>query len=253
MKDLDFLTRNIIAHRGFFNNKDGIPENSILAFEKAIQSNFMIELDVHLLKDNKIVVFHDDNLKRMTGLDKEIKDCTYSEIEKLRLLDTEQKIPLFEEVLELVSGKVPILIELKYDVKVGLLENEIKKLLENYNGKCAVQSFSPNTVYWFKKNAPEVVRGQLSCAFDKKKMNKISKFALSNLVFNIFTKPDFVSYNIHSVEKILSKIGRNMILLGWTVKTKQEYEKYVEICDNLICENLNFLNINACKNKKYGI
>lgn len=245
MKNLSFLTSDLIAHRGYFDNKKGIPENSILAFERAIKNNFVIELDVHLLKDNKIVVFHDDNLKRMTGLNKEIKDCTYQEIEKLRLLNTNQKIPLFQDVLSLVSGKVPILIELKYDIKTGLLENELMKLLKNYQGKYAIQSFRPKTVYWFKKNAPEVVRGQLSCAFDKKKMNPISKFALRNLVFDIFTKPDFVSYNIFSVEKILSKISKNMILLGWTVKTEQEYTKYVEICDNLICENLNFLKANT--------
>ena len=143
MKNLDFLRKPLIAHRGFFDNKKGIPENSMLAFQRAIDNDYTIELDVHILKDGKVIVFHDDNLKRMTGEDKLIKDCDYEEIEKLRLLGTNQKIPLFEEVLSLVDGKVALLIELKYDVKVGRLEKELIKILKNYKGKYAVQSFSP--------------------------------------------------------------------------------------------------------------
>lgn len=143
MKDLRFLTQNLIAHRGFFDHEQAIPENSFLAFMRAMEYHFIIELDVHLLKDSQIVVFHDDNLKRMTGLDKEIKNCTYEEIRKLKLLRTNEKIPLLKKVLNLVEGKVPLLIELKYDVKTGLLEKELMQVLSQYKGKYAVQSFRP--------------------------------------------------------------------------------------------------------------
>ncbi len=118
MKNLQFLTENLIAHRGYHNMKAGIPENSVGAFEKAIENHYMIELDVHILKDNKIIVFHDDNLERMTGVKKQLKNCTYEEIKDLKLNKTNYTIPLFEEVLKLIDGKVPILIELKTDVKV---------------------------------------------------------------------------------------------------------------------------------------
>ena len=241
MKNLDFLRESLIAHRGFFDNKNGIPENSMLAFAKAMENNYTIELDIHLLKDNKIIVFHDDNLKRMTGMDKLVKDCTYKEIENLHLLNTNEKIPLLEDVLKLVNGKVTILIELKYDVKNGLLEKEMMKLLVNYAGKYAVQSFSPLTIYWFKKNEPEVVRGQLSCSFSKSQMSKLKKYCMANMLFNLFTKPDFVSYDIKSAYRIADKIKPKKLLLGWTVRNKTEYEKNVEICDNLICENFKFI------------
>ena len=239
MKNLEFLTTNLISHRGFFDNQKGIPENSLLAFQRAIENNYIIELDVHLLKDGKIVVFHDDNLKRMTGLDKNIKDCNFNEIRNLQLLGSNEKIPLFCDVLKLIDGKVPILIELKYDVKVGLLEKSLVNELRNYEGKYAIQSFNPRSVYWFKKNAPEIERGQLSCAFENKKF--IERYLMSNMFFNIFTNPDFISYDVKSIDKILHKKRKNTKLFAWTVRDKKTYEKYVEFCDNLICENFNFI------------
>ena len=241
MKNLDFLLKPLIAHRGFFDNEKGIPENSILAFARAIDSNYSIELDVHLLNDNKIIVFHDDNLKRMTGIDKLVKDCTYEEIRNLKLLDTNEKIPLLEEVLNFVNGKVALLIELKYDVKTGLLEKELMELLINYSGKYAVQSFHPMAILWLKKHAPEVVRGQLAKEFKNQKYGKLKNYILSNMLLNKLTKPDFVSYDIKSVDKILDKISKSMVLLGWTVRDKKSYEKYVKICNNLICENFKFI------------
>lgn len=241
MKDTSFLMSNLIAHRGFFDNKNGIPENSMPAFKRAMESNYNIELDVHLLRDGKVVVFHDDNLKRMTGFDKQIKDCTYEEIQNFRLLSTDEKIPLFEEILKLVNGKVAILIELKYDVKVGLLEEKIVDILRNYNGKFAVQSFNPRSIYWFKKNAPEIARGQLASAFLNTRMPLIEKCLMSNMIFNFITKPDFVSYDVKSIDKILHKLNKNMKIIAWTIKDKKTYAKYVEICDNLICENFNFM------------
>lgn len=241
MRDFSFLEKSLIAHRGFFDNQNGIPENSISAFKKAIENNYIIELDVHLLKDGKIVVFHDDNLKRMTGIDKPIKDCTYEKIKKLRLLETNEKIPLFQDVLKLVDGKVAILIELKYDEKVGKLEKELTKILKNYNGKFAVQSFNPMSVNWFRKNAPEIIRGQLASEFENSKMSSSRKFLMSNMFFNIITKPDFIAYDVKSIDKIFCKLNKNMKIIGWTVKDKRTYAKYVEICDNLICENFNFI------------
>ena len=178
LRDLSFLESNLIAHRGFFDNANGIPENSMIAFERAIENSYIIELDVHLLKDGKIVVFHDDNLGRMTGVDKKIKDCTYEDIKNLRLLKTNEKIPLFEDVLRLVDGRVAILIELKYDVKVGLLEQKILPMLHKYTGKYAVQSFNPMTIMWFRKNAPQIIRGQLAIVFLKSKMYYIKRYII---------------------------------------------------------------------------
>lgn len=224
MKDISFLTSSLIAHRGYFDIEN--PENSIGAFKKAIKMNYTIELDVHLTKDKKVVVFHDDNLKRMTGLDKKIKDCTFSELEQLRLKNTSYKIPLLEEVLKLVNNKVPIIIELKYDRKTGLLEKELVKIVDNYQGDFAVKSFRFSTMLWFLYNKKDYVRGQL--------------LKDNTYLFMLFlTKPDFISYNIKTLpNKNITKIKKKKLLLGWTAKTKEEYNAFKDYCDNLICENI---------------
>ena len=95
----------IIAHRGVFDNKS-VPENSMLSFKNAIKYNYPIELDVQLTKDNKLVVFHDDNLLRMTGYDKLLQEANYSEISNLKLLNANENIPTFNEVLKLINNRV---------------------------------------------------------------------------------------------------------------------------------------------------
>ncbi len=109
--DMQVFMANKIVHRGAFT--DIIPENSLGAFEKAIEENYIIEFDVMLTRDNKVIVFHDDNFKRLTGLDKEVKDTTYYEVENLRINNTNEKIPLLKEALDVIDGRVPIFIEIK--------------------------------------------------------------------------------------------------------------------------------------------
>jgi glycerophosphoryl diester phosphodiesterase len=239
MKDTSFLKQNLIAHRGMHNIEKQIPENTIIAFKRAIEYNLLIELDVHILKDNSVVVFHDDNLKRMTGIDKNIIDTTYDEIKNLKLNKTNNHIPLFIDVLKLVNGKVPIIIELKYDAKYGKLEKEVAKILENYSGLYAIKSFNPMTVYWFKKNYPNIIRGQLVTDFKDKKINIVKKIFLKNMLFNFISKPDFISFDVKALpNKKIEKLKSKMIILGWTVNAKKTMLYSYKYCDNLICENI---------------
>lgn len=250
-RDISFLTQNLIAHRGYHNIKKGIPENSILAFEEAIKYNLTIELDVHILTDGKVVVFHDDNIKRMTGIDQNIKDMDYDTIKKIQLQGTNQRIPLLQEVLSLVDGKVPIIIELKYDVKCGVLEKEVIKILKNYNGKYAIKSFNPFSIMYFKKEFSNVIRGLLVSDFKDEKMSKLRKIVLSKMLFNSITKPDFISYDIKALpNRRVAKLRRNKIILGWTIRNKEDLEKAEKYCDNFICENINFESINVYQNIK---
>ena len=243
-KNLEFIKEGLIAHRGMHNIKKGIPENSIDAFKEAINNKYIIELDVHILKDNSIVVFDDDNLKRMTGLNKEIKKTTYREIRKLKLQNTNSYIPLFEEVLKLVNKQVPIIIELKSDVKCGRLEKEIIKILKNYKGKYVVKSFNPISVYWLKRHQPQIIRGQLVSSYKKENINIIKKFILKNMLFNYLTKPDFLSCEIDLLQNKKVKEFRKSkrIVLGWTVRNQQDFIKAKKYCDNYICENLDNIN-----------
>ena len=236
MKDLKFLKETIIAHRGVHNEKD-IIENSLEAFKEAVNKNYIIELDVHFLKDGEVVVFHDDNIERMTGINNNLKDCTYDEIRNIKLLNKNTYIPKFSDVLKLVDGKVPILIELKNDNKVGLLESSLVQILKKYNGKYAVQSFNPLSIMWFKNNYPNIIRGQLVCKFKNKKMDNIKKFILKTMFFNIITNPDFISHSVDDLSyKEVNKIKKNKFILGWTVRNKERYDELIKYYDNLICE-----------------
>lgn len=219
-----------IAHRGLHNTL--VPENSLGAFKEAIKNNYMIELDIHLTKDSKIVVFHDDNLKRMTNIDKKICECTYEELKTIKLLDTKYTIPLLSEVLNLVNGKVPILIEIKYDQKVGLLEHELMKILDNYNGNIYLQSFRIRTYLWFKLRKYPYKNGLLI----KKRKHSICYLYIF-LILKIF-KSDFISVSFNILNnKYIKKISNNTLLFVWTIKNENKYKKIKNSVDGIIFEN----------------
>ncbi|MBQ6539238.1 MAG: glycerophosphodiester phosphodiesterase [Bacilli bacterium] len=238
MKDLSFLEEKAIAHRGIHDNKE-IAENSISAFKECIKEEVPIELDIHLLKDNEIVVIHDDNLKRLTRMKKRLKDLTYDQIKDLKLLDTDDKIPTLKEVLELVDGKVPLIIELKYDNPPSKLEKEVVKLLDHYKGPFAVKSFHPLIVYWFKKNRPEYIRGLLVPSNGEELKRKI----LHSMILSRFADPDFISVDIRrNNRKILNK---NIPVLGWTIKSQEEYDFNEYKYRNLIVDDYKKLKRNT--------
>lgn len=227
-----FLTKNIISHRGIYDNKK-IFENTLPAFKKALSKGYIIELDIHLTKDNNIIVFHDYNTKRMTNIDKVVENSTYQELNKQKILH----IPTLEEVLKLVNGKVPLLIEIKQNQKVGPLEKKLMDMLKKYNGQYAIQSFNPKTIYWFKKNYPNVIRGQLS--YSNHSYNPIKRFIFRKMFFNLITKPNFISYRYNdlTIKQINKYRKKGIIIIAWTINSKKNYEKYKDIYDNLICEN----------------
>lgn len=228
-----FKESYIIAHRGIHDNKT-IYENTNEAFKLAIKKGYIIELDIHITKDKKIVVFHDSNTKRITKQNKIIEESTYQELNNQNIIH----IPLLSEVLELVNGKVPLLIELKQDNKVGELETNFMKIMKKYKGKYAIQSFNPSVLYWFKKNHPDILRGQLSYKYKKTKMSSIKRFILSNMLLNYLTKPNFISYKYNelSISKINYYKKKKVHLIGWTITNEREFNHYKQYYDNLICE-----------------
>lgn len=228
---------NVIAHRGIHDKIT--PENSLSSFKRAIKKNIPIELDVHILKDNTVIVFHDDNLKRMTGVNKEVKNCTYEEIKDLFLKGTYDKIPKLSEVLELVSGKVKILIELKCDVKNHLLEDKVLEITKNYSGEILFKSFSLNAVKYMKKNTNRSV-GLLIGNVDKKIKSKLIRFLIKRINYNIFLKPDFIScdYNIINQANIRWFKNKNKPIFVWTIKNIIDYNNLKNRCDYLIVEKI---------------
>lgn len=226
-KEIHVFEQQLIAHRGLFNNQIGIPENSMLAFSKAIEKHFGIELDVQMTTDNKLVVFHDDNLKRMCGVDKRLTDCSFEELKQYTIGNSSEHIPLFDDVLSLIDGKVPIIVEIKSDGNWKETTIKTAQRLDNYNGKYCIESFHPFVVHWFRKNRPSIIRGQLSTNYykDNIKVSNIQKFLLSNLFLNCISRPDFIAYNHKHVCGFCYSVCRKVFTVtnaAWTIKNQDE-------------------------------
>ena len=185
------------AHRGLHSKDKTVPENSLSAFRLAIEAGYGIELDIRLTKDQKIVVFHDDTVLRMCGIDRTVDSFTYEELKELRLLDTDERIPLFSEVLSLVAGRIPLLVEFKSGPSNVLLCESAYDMLQTYSGVYCIESFHPMIVRWFKKHAPQVLRGQLSAPRQSFAgvLAPCSAFLLSHLLTNFLARPNFIAYH----------------------------------------------------------
>ena len=220
------------AHRGLFDPSIGIYENTYKAFERAAERGFGIELDVHITTDGRAVVMHDDSLKRTCGKDIRISDSSYSDIEDIKVGESDP-IPLFDKVLELIDKRVPLIIELKSDrTDISRLCSTVCKCLENYDGEYCVESFDPRVVLWFKKNRPEIIRGQLAANFtkDSKVANPILRFLSRSLLICIGSKPDFIAYDVKSVAplaKLYFTLWRPHRFV-WTVKDENTLKTYEE-------------------------
>ena len=222
--DLKFLEGKLIAHRGLHSKEKGIPENSITAFKKAVEKGYMIENDIHITADDEVVVFHDDTLERMCGVEGKIEEKTLAQLKELRLGNTEEKIPTLKECLEAVNGKTALLIEFKCNKKTSKrLFDAANKILEEYNGKYFVQSFHPLVIRLYKKHNKKVCRGQLSTAF---KGEEIYKRLLGALLYNFISRPDFVSYEHKFADNFFLKLNKifGAFPVCWTLKSKEELE-----------------------------
>lgn len=230
-----WLLEKPCAHRGYFDNNNGIPENSSAAYERAIEKNYPIEMDIQLSKDGKLVCFHDDNLKRMTGVDSLIWDKTLDEIKSLHLLNTDEVIMTFEEFLSLVDGKVPLLIEIKHQREKGI-EEKVINALKGYTGKYVIQSFDPFVMIKIKKLAPDVIRGQLACA-NPGQNSKFKNSILRKCSLNFLVKPDFINYCLNDLPTSYS-VGKNIPLLCWTIRNEQDKQKAEKYAVSYVFENL---------------
>lgn len=238
MKNLEWLKKDDIAHRGLYTKDQKIPENSLLAFKLAIEHGYSIEFDVNVLKDGTVLSFHDGTLKRICGIDQRLSDLTYDDIKDLRLFRTNEKIPTIDDVLNLVKGKVPLLIELKPNGNVTLLCESLMKSLIHYQGQYAIFSFHPKVVYWFKKHHPQVIRGQIAEFFKDQKMHPLMRYLLKSMFFNRFTKPDFVSYGIYDMpNKYLDRLLRkNMTIISYAAKSQKELNFVRKYYHNVVFE-----------------
>lgn len=185
------------AHRGLHEKDRSVPENSLPAFRAAAQAGYGIELDVQLSKDEEVVVFHDDTLDRVCGVHGRVDAFTLEELRAMRLCGTDETIPLFSDVLQTVDGRSPLIVELKTGPRNDLLCRKTLALLRAYQGAYCIESFDPRIVAWFRKNAPDIARGQLSDSpanFAKDGQSRLRSVALGGTWLNFLARPHFIAY-----------------------------------------------------------
>lgn len=241
-KDLPAFRNWYYAHRGLHNKE--IPENSLAAFTAAKKAGYGIELDIHLMKDGNLAVIHDASLKRTAGADVQIEDLSSDDLTRYRLDGTGEKIPLFSEVLSMINGEVPLIVELKsVNNNYAALCKAACKMLEDYRGLYCIESFDPRCIAWLRKNKNEIIRGQLAYNLFRVDVNipSVMKFCLRHHILNISTRPDFIAYGFTD-RRILGnflcmKFWR-MQGVAWTIRSQKDFdvacrEGWIPIFENL--------------------
>lgn len=240
-KDDSLFKKTLYAHRGLHSEDKSVPENSLPAFSLAAEQGYGIELDIQLTSDEKVVVFHDDSLKRVCGIDKRLSDCTYEELCGYRLYDTDERIPLFTEVLSLVAGRVPIIVELKPSNRKALLCARGAEILDAYEGPFVIESFDPFIVGWFKKHRPGVIRGQLAAGFaGYSGIPKYQGALLALMLLNFVSRPHFAAFghedSHHKFRLWLYKLLGGK-LVAWTVRDESDMGYCAKKFDAVIFED----------------
>ena len=239
----------LFAHRGLFTPDQRIPENSMRAFQEAVRHGYGIELDIQRTKDNQIVVFHDHTLSRMCGIDLPVCELTYKELQKLTLMNSTEKIPLFQDVLDLVNGQVPLLIEIKLPTVKTLTCRLADELLQNYSGKYCIESFNPLALRWYKKNRKEIIRGQLSANLTRPvaEGGYFLSFLVKYLLLNFLGKPDFISCcykDRYNISFLLQKYIYKTPVFAWTVRSSMVFKKQKDCFDSIIFDS--FIPVKEC-------
>ena len=230
----------MFAHRGLFSADQSVPENSLPAFRAAVEAGYGVELDVQLSKDKVVVVFHDDDLKRVCGIDARVDAYTFEELQQLALLNTAERIPTFSDVLAVLDGKIPVIVELKSGGDWKTLCPKTLELLRAYKGDYCVESFHPLLVRWFYLNAPEILRGQLSEAarYSRKGLPLYQAIMMSRLFTNILAHPHFIAYRVGP--KCLSvRISEwlGAMRVCWTARPTDDHAKLTRQNDAIIFEH----------------
>lgn len=239
-KKMEKYKKIYYAHRGLHNSERA--ENSMSAFKAAVEHGYGIELDIRLSKDGNLVVFHDDTLDRVCGREGKVIDFTADELADFKLNGTEDGIPLFSDVLALVDGKAPLLVEIKEDSGDSAVSKASCEILKNYKGDFIIESFNPISLRNVKKNAPEFIRGILSRQYyDYEEPKKLIYFVLESLILNFLCRPAFIAYNHNHAKSPVLRFVRAFFgvpTIAWTVRSaKEEEEARKNGFDGIIFEN----------------
>jgi len=228
------------THRGLHDNAAGVPENSMAAFRKSIEHGYGTEMDVQLTRDGIPVVFHDASLQRVCGVEGQVSDYTFEELQRFSLFGTEERIPRFADFLALVDGQVPIIVEIKAHGDFAAVCAAIAPMLDSYKGPFCVESFHPMAVRWFKTHRPAWIRGQLSTNYNKPDQRQsAAQWTAQQLLVNVLSRPDFVAYDVRFFRNFSFRLCKTLfrpLSVAWTVKSQGQLEECRSTYDLFIFE-----------------
>ena len=240
----EFLTRPI-AHRGLHDTSGGRPENSRAAVKAAVERGYGIEIDVQITSDKRAAVFHDYALERMTGREGLVRERSMQELASIALRGSSESIPDLADVLGLVAGRVPLLIEIKdpdgtFGPDVGSLEGAVARTLAGYNGPAAVMSFNPHSVAAMQALAPGVPRGLVTCAFREADwpIPEARRAELAGIPDYERAGASFISHDVRDLDcaRVLDLRRSGAGILCWTVRSAEEECRARAIAANVTFE-----------------
>jgi glycerophosphoryl diester phosphodiesterase len=228
-----------VAHRGLW-SPDGPAENSLGAFHAACAQGYGIELDVQLSADGEAMVFHDDELTRMTGEAGRLSERTAADLSSMRLNGTDARIPTLIEALTEIGRRAMVQIELKTPYgTVGALERRVHEIIIDHAGPVAVIGFNPYSHAWFADRFPGVLRGLDSHAYaSAPHMAEEQRLAFARLEHVEIARPHFLALDVAmlSSDVAIRRRSDGLPVVAWTVRSPQQQAAVRETCDNIIFE-----------------
>lgn len=230
-----------IAHRGLW-TPGGAPENSLAAFQAACERGYGVELDVRLSSDGEAMVFHDEFLTRLTGVEGRVSDHSQADLSKMTLSDTDETMPTLAEALVEIGHRALVLIEAKTAFgDVGPLEKRISEVLLDHNGPTAVIGFNPYSHAWFAQHHPQILRGLDSYSWRDEAADKVApeqRRAFAALEQVDLARPDFLALGLDVLPspKADALRAKGMPVVAWTVRAPDAWERVSGHCDNYIFE-----------------
>lgn len=235
----DLLFHPPIAHRGLW-SPGGAPENSLAAFQAACAGGYSVELDVQLSADGEAMVFHDDDLARMTGVTGRLRGRTAADLAELRLAETDEPIPTLLETLAVIGHRAMVHVELKTPYgEVGPLEQRTHEVIMDHAGPVCVIGFNPYSHAWFADRYPGVLRGLDSWSYDRAEhMAPAQRRAFANLEHVEIARPHFLALGLDMLpsERAAQLRAQGMPVVAWTVREPAQWDAVKDGCDNLIFE-----------------
>lgn len=231
------------AHKGLYQNNQSIPENSMPAFRGAVLRGIGIDCDVQRTWDGKAVCFCDTHMRAACGIDERMVSFNYEHIAQLKLYGTDEHMPLLSDVLKLVNGRVPMIIEVKSPAGmegISVTCETIYEVIKDYEGPYCIASFDPHVLKWFRKNAPDVLRMQASMPYFEWRESDRSVlrcFYKSRFLFNAVSRPHMIAYGLgtRNFGLRLALRGGTPLLL-YTNNRQHRHEELMHSCDMLVFE-----------------